>query len=346
MEVNASGRHEGMTMRRIPSWRLAIGRVVLLVAGVAGVAETPQANNGCESPDVEGVLNFQTGAAEGVALSPDGDLFVGNINTGEIWVAPHGDFGRTFLLADLVTVEHPLTFLLGMDVTSDGALYVALNALGDAGAHGLWRIERNGTAARVAAFPMSFASLLNDVAIDRRGNVYVSDSIGGRIWRLTRDGHLDVWSDSALWKGGVHPAFQVPFGVNGLTYHEGALYGATYLEGRVVRVSIGHDGLPGTPEVIVEDPALIGADGIELDATGDIYVAVNDADRLVRIRSEDREIETVIAEGLSAPASFVISSNRKEVFVANLGSSALSPRPPAPALVRATFCAPHRPGGH
>lgn len=329
-------------MRQIPNWRLVVGRGVLVVAGVAAVPQVPDASDRCLSPQVEGVLNFQAGAAEGVALAPNGDLFVGNINTGEIWLAPGGDFGRTSLLADLVTVESPFTFLLGMDVTSDGALYVALNALFDPTRHGLWRVERNGTASRVASFPAFFESLLNDVAIDRRGNVYVSDSIGGRIWRLTPDGRLEVWSDSALWKGGIHPIFQIPFGVNGLTYHEGALYGAIYLEGRVVRVPIRHDGMPGRPEVIAEDPALIGADGIELDAPGDIYVAVNDSDRLVRIRSHDMQIETILAEGLSAPASFVISSNRKAIFVANLSSSAPSPRPPAPALVRVTLCAPRR----
>ena len=329
-------------MRQIRSWRLVFGRVVLVVSGVAAVPEVPDASERCLSPQVEGVLHFQAGAAEGVALSPNGDLFVGNINTGEIWVAPHGDFGRSSLLTDLVTVEDSFTFLLGMDVTSDGALYVALNALGDPATHGIWRVERDGTSTRVAVFPVF--SLLNDVAIDPRGNVYVSDSIGGRIWRLTRDERLEVWSDSALWKGGTHPIFNVPFGVNGLTYHQGALYGATYLEGRVVRVPIGHDGTPGTPEVILEDPALIGADGIEVDATGEIYIAVNDADRLVRIRSRDRQIENVVAEGLSAPASFVISTNGKAIYIANLGSSAPSTRPPAPALVRATLCASDRDG--
>lgn len=283
-------------------------------------------------------LDFATGAAEGVAISRRGDVFVGNMNTGEIWLAPRGDFGRTALLVDLVAAENGLTFMLGMDVARDGALYVAVNALLDPGLHGLWKVERDGTATRAAAFPAFFQSLLNDVAIDRRGNIYVSDSLGGRIWRLAPGGQPEVWSKRPLWKAGIHPIFGIPFGVNGITYHEAALYGTIYLDGRVIRMPIRHDGSPGPAEVVAADPALIGADGIELDARGDMYVAVNDRDTLVRIRARDLRIEPLFSEGLAAPASLANSSNRKVIYIANLSSSAPDPRPHAPALVRATLC--------
>lgn len=300
---------------------------------------TFRAIRSCEPP-VEPLLDFDVGAAEGVAVSREGDVFVGNINTGEVWRAPHGEFGRTSLLVDLIKEDSPLSFLLGMDVTSNGVLYAAVNALFDPTVHGLWRVHPDGSASLAAPFPPFFASLLNDVAIDPRGNVYVSDSFRGAIWRLTPDGALDVWIESELLRGGVHPVFGIEFGVNGLAYHKGALYGGIHLNGRVVRFPIEPDGTAGTPAIVVEDDALIGNDGIELDAKGNIYIANNFANTVQQIRASDLGIETVVAEGLSAPASLAISSDNKVLYVANLSTSAAQPQPHAPALVQAEFFLP------
>jgi len=326
-------------MERFTNWLSACGCVVLLmVASLTARGPSSAGERFCPDARVEPVLDFTFGAAEGVALSRRGDVFAGNINTGEVWWAPRGDFRRASVLVDLLPTEAPLNFLLGMEAANDGTLYVALNALVDPGLHGLWKIRLDGTAEMAAAFPSFFQSLINDVAIDRRGNIYVSDSLRGAIWRLGTDGRLDIWSDSDLLKGPIHPVFGIPFGVNGLAYHQGALYGAMYLDGRVVRVPIRHDGSAGNAEVIAADPDLIGADGIELDAAGNIYVAVNDADKLVRIRPRDLQIETIVSEGLSAPASLAVDPRRKIIYVANLGTSSPSPKPHAPALVRVTLC--------
>ena len=323
-------------MNRICTSAFVIGSVLVATFAPAAAAST---TNICT---VQPVFEFDTGAAEGLAMSPNGDVFVGNINTGEIWFAPHGDFTRATLLADLVVNEHSFTFVLGMDVTSDGTLFVAVNSFVEPGLHGLWRVEPDGTATLAASFA-PYPSLLNDVAIDPRGNVYVSDSLRGEIWRLTRAGQLETWSDSPLWKSGdgdlFHPIFGIPFGVNGLTYHHGALYGATYLDGRIVRVPIAHDGTAGEPQTIVDDAGLVGADGIEVDVSGDIYVTVNDADSLVRIDANEMRIEPLIS-GLSAPASIAVSKNRKTIYIANLSSSAprMPPAQRAPAVMAATQC--------
>jgi sugar lactone lactonase YvrE len=294
----------------------------------------------CRPPEVKGAMEFNSGAAEGVAVSAKGDVLVGNINTGEIWRVPKGDFGRTSLLVDVLEREHPLSFLLGMDVGSDGVLYAAVNAFLDPAVHGLWRIEPDGTASLAAAAPPFFGSLLNDVAVDPRGNVYASESLGGAIWRLTPDGRFGVWVRSELLRGPVHPVFGIEFGVNGLAYHKGALYGGVHLNGRVVRIPVERDGTAGVPEIVVEDGVLIGNDGIELDPRGNIYVANNFANTVQRIRARDLGIETVVDEGLSAPASLAFAGNHEVLYVANLSTSAPTPKPYAPALVRAEFRVP------
>lgn len=286
------------------------------------------------------VFEFSAGAAEGVAVSPKGDVFVGNINTGEIWRAPRGDFREASLLVDLLEVSSPLSFVLGMDVSSNGILYVAVNAFLDPSVHGVWKVDPDGTAILAAAAPPFFGSLLNDVAVDPAGNVYISDSMGGAIWRLAPGGEFDIWIQSDLLRGTVHPVFGIEFGVNGLAYHKGALYGGIHLNGRVIRIPIERDGGAGAPTIVADDAALIGNDGIELDPTGNIYVANNFANTVQRIRATDLGVETLVAEGMSAPASLAFGRNHKVVYVANLSTSAPTPKPHAPALVQVELSVP------
>jgi DNA-binding beta-propeller fold protein YncE len=264
----------------------------------------------CDPPEVEPLLEFdEEGTAEGVAVAQDGDVFIGRNDQAEIWRVPKGDFDDAYLLADL-----PGGIPLGMDTDRTGNLYVAVVAHLDPDFHGLWKVQPDGTAERVAALPAFFVGLPNDVAIDPRGNVYVSDSFDGKIWRLTPGGEWSVWVQDDLLR-----AFfgEIEFGVNGLVYHSA-----------------------GTPAVFVEDPALIGIDGIEPDPQGNFYVANNFASTIQLIRARDVGIETIAGEGLSAPASRVFAASHRVLLVANLSTSAGVPQPYAPALVEVAFPTP------
>lgn len=296
---------------------------------------TSAAREPCSPPEVDPVLEFDDeGTAEGVAVSEIGDVFVGNAVSGkaEIWRAPKGDFDQAFLLADL-----PGGDLIGIDVDRAGNLYAAVAAFLDPALHGLWKVQTDGTALRMAALPPFFVSLPNDVAIDPRGNVYVSDSFDGKIWRLTPHGELSVWIEDDLLR-----AFfgEFEFGVNGLVYHKWALYAAITLNGRVIKVPIQPDGTAGTPEILVQDDALIGIDGIEPDVQGNLYITNNFASTIQLIRADDLGIETITGEGLSAPASLAFNKNQNVIYVANLSTSAGFPQPHAPALVQVNFSAP------
>lgn len=325
----------------------ALGFALLGALGIACTERNPVApaealgvltstsRDPCDPPEVKPVLEFDDeGTAEGVAVSETGDVFVGNAVSGnaEIWRAPKGDFDHAFLLADL-----PGGDLIGMDVDRVGNLYAAVAAFLDPALHGLWRVKTDGTAHRVAALPPFFVSLPNDVAIDPRGNVYVSDSFDGKIWRLTPDGELSVWIEDDLLR-----AFfgEFEFGVNGLVYHEWALYAAITLNGRVIEVPIQPDGTAGTPEIFVQDDALIGIDGIEPDVQGNLYVTNNFASTIQLIRADDLGIKTITGEGLSAPASLAFNKNHNVIYVANLSTSAGFPQPHEPALVQVKFSAP------
>jgi len=270
------------------------------------------------------------GTAEGVAVSQQGDVFVGKAVSGnpEIWRAPKGDFAQAALFAAL-----PGGDLIGMDVDRFGNVYAAVADFADAGLHGLWKVRPDGSAERVSAVG-GLASLANDVAIDPRGNVYVSDSFEGTVWRLTPDGEMSPWVRDELLR-----AFfgEIEFGVNGIVVHDWAVYAVVTLSGRVIKIPILPDGAPGRPELLVQDDALVGMDGIEPDERGNLYVTNNFASTVQVIRAGDLRIETIAHDGLSAPASLAFTRNQAELYVANLSTSASFPQPYAPALVGVTL---------
>lgn len=284
----------------------------------------------CDAPEVEPVLEFANErTAEGVAVSQDGDVFVGNTLDAEIWRAPRGDFDQAYLLAELPGE------VIGMDVDRVGNLYVGVALPPNPAVHGIWKVQPDGNAYQVAALPPF--SLANDVAIDPRGNVYASDSFNGRIWRLAPDGELSEWIVDDLLRAYLGP---FEFGVNGLVYHDWALYAAITLNGRVIRIPIQADGSAGTPAMLIENAELIGIDGIELDVQGNVYVANNFASTIQVIRADGLAVETITGEGLSAPASLAFNLSHTAIYVANLSTSAGFPQPYAPALVQAEFPVP------
>ncbi|MEN8112769.1 MAG: hypothetical protein ABFS21_00155 [Actinomycetota bacterium] len=315
---------------------------VLVVVGLGGpVAADPQV---CAEPEIEDAFNDLTlaGGAEGVAVANNGDVFFGTTWEGVVFKAPRGDFAATFVLADLVP-DGSFGEIIGMDVDRQGNVYVGLFEPFDAALHGIWKVEPDGASELAAPLPIGFASMPNDVAIDDRGNVYASDPFAGRIWRLTPDGDVTQWVVDDLLRA-FWGTFE--FGVNGLTYDGGALYGAITLDGRVVRIPIAPDGAAGTPEALVQDPSLSGIDGIELDPVGNIYVTNNFSQTIQRIAKTTLAIETIVENNggapLSSPASLAFSRNHKSIYVANLNESGgvIQGDPDNPLLVDVSFPVP------
>jgi sugar lactone lactonase YvrE len=324
---------------RIRSARISILLVVVLVVlGLAGpVAADPQVCAGTETVEAFNDLDV-VGGAEGVAVAKNGDVFFGATWEGVIFKAPKGDFDATFAFADLSPAE-----IVGIETDQHGNLFVAAVAPFDDTMHGIWKVEPDGTATLVAPLPLFFESMPNDIAVDNQGNVYASDPFAGRIWRLATDGSLSEWIVDDLLRA-YFGDFE--FGVNGLTYHGGALYGAITVDGRVVRIPIGSDGAAGTPTAVVEDLSLFGIDGIELDRRGNIYVTNNVSQTIQRIADGSPMIETIVENNggapLSSPASLAISRNHQSIYVANLNESGglVQGHPDNPLLVEVAFPVP------
>ena len=168
------------------------------------------------------------------------------------------------------------------------------------------------------------ARVPNAMVFDRHGNLYLSDSFQGAIFKIANPQgcapscSVATFSHDPLLATAGFP----PFGANGLAFNkdESALFIANTGDDRVLRLDM------ATLELAVFAESINGADGIAFDSKGRLWVAANQADEVVALNSSGRVIERVgsfqgvgkdgAARGLLFPASIVLS--RGDIYVTNL----------------------------
>jgi sugar lactone lactonase YvrE len=130
---------------------------------------------------------------------------------------------------------------------------------------------------------------LNALAFDRSGNVYVSDSFLGKIWRTGPGGGVATAWVSDTVPPTLTTSGYPPFGANGLAFnnHYDALFVANTGSDTIVRIPVS-GGNPGTPEVFVN--SINGADGLIIDDDDNLWVCANQADEIVVLDRTGRVI--------------------------------------------------------
>jgi sugar lactone lactonase YvrE len=239
-----------------------------------------------------------------------GDIYVGNLDTGEL--RRIGRNGEASVLADLYDESAVFAWLLGMDVDVDDNVYCAVFS-DQVSLNGVWRVSPDGAAVLLA--PMPAGSFPNDVVLDRRGHLYVTDSYSASVWKFDEEGEGGVWATDELMVVG-------DFGPNGVALRYGAIYVAVTQREWIVRIPIQPDGSAGQPGVFVQDPALLGQDGLVFDVVGNVYVTNNWFNQLLRVDARDGTVSVVATEGLASPAELALgrpSGRLTDVYVANLG---------------------------
>jgi sugar lactone lactonase YvrE len=288
--------------------------------------------------DSDGVVRFATlpkpgpGFPEGIAADSRGRIFVATFD----FLTPNVInviyiFDRNGKVDE--TISLPGVLPLGLEFDAAGNLYVA-----NFGGGNILKFTPPFNSGSVPAqtFPIPDCpgpSLgecgLNAITFDAAGDLYVSDSFGGRVFKLDLPaGTPSTFVAHELLKPAPAPHGFPGFGANGLAFDAtGAnLYVANTADDRILKVDV------ATKAVTPFAESINGADGIAFDSKGRLWVAANQADEVVALNANGRVVERVgsfegvgrdgAAKGLLFPASIVIS--RGNIYVTNL-ALALTP---------------------
>lgn len=215
---------------------------------------------------------------------------------------------------------------LGVRLDNEGNVFVAVPN------SGVWELPAGRGAKKLLAGGLG---LWNGLAFDHRGNLYVSDSHGGAIWRIGMDRSFSKWSGSSLLLGTIkpgpcnkiHPAVPTfgPIGANEIAFNKhGDMLVANTDLGTIVRIEVNPDGSAGAASIFA-GPAcdLWGADGIDMDNDDNLYVAVNSKGQIDRV-DPNGNIEVLARGGeLNFPADVAFGTgrgDRKQLFICNFAA--------------------------
>jgi hypothetical protein len=118
---------------------------------------------------------------------------------------------------------------------------------------------------------------LNALTFDHAGNVYLSGSFSGAIYKTgPNGGPATIWKQDPLLTTSGFP----PFGANGLQFNrnESALFVANTGNDTVVKIA-NNGGTAGAASVFTN--SINGADGLMLDEDDNVWVCANQADEIV-----------------------------------------------------------------
>ncbi len=267
---------------------------------------------------------------EGVAVGPDGDIYVTLAGTGELRRID----AKTYQGETLANFDVGFGFLLGMAFDDDD-LYVVLASFVDE-TSGVWRVHDDGSTERVIEFPGS--AFPNDITFDDDGNMFVTESIGGVVYRVAAGTTTpEVFTASPLLQGDVEVSpLPVPIGANGVVYDDenDTILVANSQVPAIIEID-DDDGVAGAVSVFAAGEHLRGADGLALDKRGDVYVVSNFNSSLLRLDRDTAEATVLAdaADGLVFPSTAAFGQrgkDKKSLYVANFGFGA---GPTAPVSV-------------
>lgn len=224
---------------------------------------------------------------EGITADHHGDIYVSGFGPtnptgpGKVFVFD-GDTGRLKRVLSIAGSSNALIGL-GFEPHRDGQLLVI-----DLGTSQVFRVNPDtGAATLFMTVPGDPATHgLNALTFDRAGNVYVSDSFQGTIWRTGPGGGVGAeWKTDPLLTTAGFP----PFGANGLQFNknETALFVANTGNDTVVRIE-STAGVAGGASVFTN--SINGADGLIIDEDDNLWVCANQADEIVVVDPSGKAI--------------------------------------------------------
>jgi DNA-binding beta-propeller fold protein YncE len=272
---------------------------------------------------------------EGLTVGPDGKVYSPTFNPTGSPPSQLFTFDPQGHLLKQVNITGSSPAMLGLAVIPGtvNALLVI-----DFGAGQVLSVDpTNGNASPCITLPQANQgkSGLNGITFDAAGNIYISDSFEGIIWRWSPKeggklcGEASAWVTDPLllpFNNNKPPQSVPPFGANGIEFNKAgdAMFVANTAIDSIVKIPV-TDGTPETPVVFTN--SINGADGLMLDSDDNIWVAANQADEIVVVDPTGKAIAKLgdfdgvkhgVTNGLLFPASPAFSPDGKWLYVTNL----------------------------
>ncbi|MDQ3195231.1 MAG: SMP-30/gluconolactonase/LRE family protein [Pseudomonadota bacterium] len=184
----------------------------------------------------------------------------------------------------------------------------------------VWKIDKKGKVtvfAPASAFPAA-PQFLNDVAIDAKGNVYVSDSGdtkvggGGAIFSISPDGVVSVVTSHAE-DGRVKSP-------NGLLVDRGSLLAVDFASGELYRIDLQS---PHPSKKLAG--GFGGGDGLALDRAGNLHISDWKNGKVFRLNLKKKDAKPIEYEqDFQAAADITLDASRKFVLVPDMKAGTLT----------------------
>ncbi|KUN29321.1 hypothetical protein AQJ23_00600 [Streptomyces antibioticus] len=299
-------------------------RLAAMIAVAAVVVSAPYASAATRpsspQPVVSGVKTLAAfdftagGAPENIAVNPDNSLTV-SVLGGYVAAGERPALLRVALSgrSTVLVAGQPGDAFSGITHDHDGSTYYNVVS-GDASRAGVWKLPPGGAPRRIAALPTD--GMPNGLALDAvTRTLYVADSNKGIVWAVPASG-----GKATVWLTGpaLAPDPSIPFGVNGLRFHRGAVWVSNTAKGTLLRIPVTAAGTPGHIHTVAS--GLTGVDDFNFPSDrSDVVLAAQNGLNQVAVVHPDGTIEPVLtaSDGLASPTSIAVHGSR--FFITNAG---------------------------
>jgi sugar lactone lactonase YvrE len=266
-------------------------------------------------------------SVEGLTVGPDDNIYTtsfgfnaaGIINSGNsvlFVIKPNGNLVRKVPIVN----SSPHTLGLAFNPLNGFLLVI------DFGAGKVLHVDPVTGNSSVFMGPVA-GSGLNALTFDKLGNVYVSDSFNGVIWKTgPNGGPPTAWSSDPLLQPGT--GLTPPFGANGVEFNNAGtvLFVANTATHQIIQIPVNANGTAGTASIFIT--GINAPDGIAIDRKDNLWICANQEDEIVVLDKTGKVIAKLgdfngisddgIVHGLLFPASLAFSKDGKTLYVSNL----------------------------
>ena len=235
--------------------------------------------------------------AGGITVDKDGMLYVSD-NSGRI-LRINPENPRPEVVGTVPGNGTSPQDLRALAFDRDQNLYIAGGESGQ-----IWKLDVDKISTTMPGTAALFASGLNytdGMAFDRFGRLLVTNPIRGYVWEVDTTTRVNNIYASGL----VSRESDSPIGVNGIAVaRSGHVFVSNTANGVIHIIETRKES--GYVEAVLiwrSDPRLIGADGMQFDAAGNLWIAVSARNAIVAI-TPDKEIIEVSINGNTGPLEF------------------------------------------